>query len=437
MRYRRGILVFLLTAGALAEAAPPDPILVNSRAVVLSFDIGGASGIDQAEVWVRSDTSAVWTEVESVQVSDGAVRFETDHDGRHECYLSLHNSAGRSAPPPTERSEPHVIVLVDTAPPTLQVHRTYAIESDNREPLLRLDVTLSEENLGAGGLRLFYRNASADEWRDGGAVTYCGGMIEWRPPTDVAEVIDVRLVVTDLAGNRSMEEALGVRATPPVSESAPHASTQPANGAFDDFAGRMIPTSQPDNSAAVGSPGPSAAIVEVLADAAQPQEVVSSDPRSVALRRQAERFLAEGRLALAGARLRDALELSPDDPDINADLGRVLFRTGQHAESGHRFQLALNVEPNHEAALEGLALTEFTQRRYSDARERLQRLVQLRPENGEYWLRYGDVEHLLGNRAQATAAWEKAMAMNSADEDLHNRAKKRVMLLSGLTDTAK
>jgi Flp pilus assembly protein TadD len=437
MRHWRGIFVFLTAAGGLAQAAPPEPILVNSRAVVLSFSVGGAGGIDDAQVWVRADRSVAWTEVESVRVGTSAVRFKTTHDGRYECYLSLRNSAGRSAPPPCEESEPHAIIVVDTAPPTLQIHRTYAIASDNLAPLLRLDVTLSEENLGAGGLRLFFRNTSGDEWRDGGVVTCGGGMIEWSPPRDVAEVIDVRLVATDLAGNRSMEEAQGVRTRSRAENPENHASTQPSIDVSAQIAAGMVPTSQPEDWMESGPPPAKIETSDESSAATRPSEPAKVDPRAAALRRQAARFLAEGRLELAGARLRDALELAPNDPDINSELGTVLFRTGRNAESVSRFQLALKIDPNHEAALEGLALTEFTQRRYSDARDQLRRLLQLRPENGEYWLRYGDVEHLLGNRRQATAAWEKAMALNTAGEDLRNRALKRVRELSGRFDAGK
>lgn len=442
MRLSAAILILSVCGPAGALEGPPALIFVNSHAVVLSFDIGAAGSIDGVEVWLRGDKSASWAEIPSARVSDGAVRFKVDRDGRFGCYLSLRNAAGRSASSPTDRSAPHVIVVVDTAPPTLQAHRAYVIESDNRQPRVRLDLSLVEENLGEKGLRLFYRSVDGGarlvrgpdatspemggEWRDGGAVSYSGGMVEWRPPAETPGVVDVRLVATDLAGNRALEELSGVRTTPVGGDSREFAATQPSAGSSTPVAGDATPLTPPILKPVVVPP----VLEVVLDDAVASLAPTKANPQSELLRRQAAGFLSEGRLALAGARLRDALELTPHDPDVNADMGRVLYRTRQYAEAGRRFQLALDENPKHEAALEGLSLAEFTQHQYSDARGHLRRLLELRPDDSEQWLHYGDVEHMLGNRRQASKAWEKALALNSSDEGLRERTEKRMKLLA-------
>ena len=80
--------------------------------------------------------------------------------------------------------------------------------------------------------------------------------------------------------------------------------------------------------------------------------------------------------------------------------------------------------------IDGLALVEATQRRYPEARSHLLHLLRLSPQSGKHWLHYGDAEHLLGNATAATAAWEKVLNLEPADEHIREKAQKRLKLFA-------
>ena len=65
-----------------------------------------------------------WQPVQATPAGPKAVRFLAPEDGSYGCYLILHNEAGASAAPPTPSVPPHRTVVVDTRPPTFQIHGT-------------------------------------------------------------------------------------------------------------------------------------------------------------------------------------------------------------------------------------------------------------------------------------------------------------------------
>jgi len=118
--------------------------------------------------------------------------------------------------------------------------------------------------------------------------------------------------------------------------------------------------------------------------------------------------------------------INPKDPDILAELGDALYRAGRYDDAGTRFTSALEALPDHVPAIEGLALVAATQRRYPQAREQMLHLQRLRPDSGSVWLRSGDVEHQLGNRATAIAAWQRVLSAADAGPDLREKAQRRL-----------
>jgi tetratricopeptide (TPR) repeat protein len=144
------------------------------------------------------------------------------------------------------------------------------------------------------------------------------------------------------------------------------------------------------------------------------------------LRAAAAQFMAQRRYPLAAARLEDALALAPADPTVLAELGGALYWAGQYDQAASRYQAALALRPDHLAALDGLALVAVTQKRYPDARAHLQRLLQLTPDSPVLWLRYGDVEHRLGNNARALEAWRRLRSLPQVDAATRQKAEQRL-----------
>lgn len=429
------ILPLLLTASALAEALPRPTNWLNLRQMTLTFQAGNATQIDRVIVWTSNDDARTWTKAHVTNVTRNSVRYDAPNDGDYRFYIVLENKAGRSADPPSSASDPHLVVTVDTAPPTVQIHSAQETSSPHGDRLLRLNASVLEENLGEAGCRIFYRASADAGWQDGGPVAFADGFITWQPTPDIVSDFDLRLVVTDLAGNQAFDEIRDVSIAPSPADPRPTplhpAPTVADAGQLDVLPEVVVPPVPPVTLAPVPQP--------TLTDEPPPATAASSqaETQSQHLREQAARYLAQGRLSLANARFQDALKLTPDDPDLQVDLASLLYRTRQYDQARRRLQLALDSSPEHLGAIEGLALVAVTQNRYPQARSYLEQLLQICPESGIHWLRYGDIEHKLGNAAQAHAAWEKALKLEPADETVREMAQKRLRLFRQSPASAK
>ncbi len=456
MRIRALLLLLVLTCVAGARAAEPRCYLA-SRSVLLSFDVGDGAPVDRVEAWVTTDNGKTWNRAEVTRVSSRAVRYEAHDDGTYGFFLVLINTSGRSADPPRPGTVPQIVIVVDTEAPVVQIHGARQAGRDAVRPALRLDVSLIEEHLGSGGVRVFYRAAGAPEtqpagtppgpppWHDGGVVPIAGDVVEWPVPDSQPAAIDLRLVATDLAGNRGSDEIFGVPTTAPAeplaaARAAPTTNPRPALAPQTGSAQRTG-----SGAAALREPGPegnarrsSAAGREAASQPAGPSPGPAAPQlaRARALQQQARRFLAEGKFALAGARLEQALRLVPGDADLHVDLGGVFFRNRQYDEARREFARALETAPDHARALEDLALVEAVQNRYASARAHLRHLLRVEPRAGRHWLHFGDVEHMLGHAAEARAAWQQALRVEPTNASLRQKAEKRLKLFGGPTPSA-
>ena len=425
-------LAAALTTVAAAQNPPAAPRYVNSRAVVLNFGVSNEVAVDTVRTWYSRDAGQNWNEIENVRTGPGSIRCDAPTDGKYWFYIVLENKGGASSPPPTAGTTPHLAVRIDATPPTLQLHRVEPITDPDRVVGLRIEASLLEENLDPAGVRIFYRHGGQATWTDAGPVLFVDGTIDWQPPTDEPGPLDVRLVVVDRAGNTASDEIAGVEIPRPQqeieterdrlrTETAREYTTDAENGAPIAVAPVTV---EPVQRVTIdeGQSG------EARRGGAQLQAQFAKEDmvNSGRLREQASTFLAKGQFALAGARLQEALKLTPDNPDLMVDLGSVYYRTRQYDQAYQQFQRADELTPGHIGALEGLALVAATQNKYPLAKEHLEKLLKLRPDAADHWLHYGDVEHMLGNQTAAQTAWQKALALDTADDTLRQKAEKRL-----------
>lgn len=421
------VLALVFVGNGVPGAIPASPRYVESRQLIVSYEPASSAEVRQAHLWVSTDGSETWKKASAAQAEQHTLRFEADCDGKYCFYLVLENDVGQSADPPTPDAEPHITVIVDTAPPTLQIREARQITLPDGSQGIRLHGSLIDENLGRSATRLFYR-AKAAGWQDGGTVVFADGSADWCPPGGIGPRVDLRIVATDRAGNRAIDEIRNVPVEPstpvgPPDETGPRMGTDETRGPI-----------APDNAALPPVEPPSVApVLPVTAtEMSQPPPATQRSPRVEQqlkrLRELANRYLAEGRLSLASARLRDARELAPDNPGLLVDLGSVLFRARRYDEADHLFQDALADAPEHLGAIEGLALVAATQKRYPQARAYLERLLRISPESTRHWLRYGDIQHLLGNSPEAYAAWENVLKLEATDQSVRRMAERRLEL---------
>jgi hypothetical protein len=401
-------LLLACCAPALAQAAPPVRY-VNTHEVAVAFQAADGAAVERVRLWLSRDGGDSWSAHVGSNPSGAGPRFEVTEDGLYDVYVVLEGAAGASGPAPAPGAEPHLRVVVDTRPPIVQIHRVDRSASGDGVDRLDIDVSLYEPHLADGGIRLFFRAAGAADWRDGGPVLPTEGRVAWSAPPDLErERIDLRIVVTDLAGNRAVDDFSGVHPQPAAGEVAVRAAA-----------------SQPAAAAPATQPVPVAS-TETGPERAGGPLSTESTRRAASLREVAAQFASQGLRDLALARLNEALALAPNDVDAHVEVGQLLYELQRIDEAGTQFTRAAELAPRHAGALEGLALTAVTQHRYSDARAHLKALLESSAESALTWLRLGDVEHRLGRREAAVSAWKRAGELVGDDAALRERIDRRL-----------
>lgn len=396
----RATYMALLVLSSMHSAAAADaPRYVASRDLILSYRTANDAAAAQVEVWVSTDAGRTWRLTPIVPAGNSSVRYTAPDDGRYDFYVVLKHGGAASAPEPTPGVVPTASVCVDTTPPLVQVHGAAAPLDADEGRTVTLDITVIEEHLSDAALRVFYRGASG-AWTDGGPAQLSGNRLTWRAPPAVPARAALRVVVTDLAGNRTFADLSDVSIEPAAPDTGPAPEPDGANGATDPV------TTQPS------------------ADPHSPPVVV--DPRVAELRQRAEEFLQRGAYSLAEARFTDALRHAPQDAALLIGAGNALYRLGRYDDAAARFQAALEASPDRAEALDGLALVAATQRRYPQALEYLRQLRRVRPDSGTAWLRSGDLAHRLGNVREAREAWRRVLELPAVDDELREKARRRL-----------
>jgi hypothetical protein len=391
----------LLTAPVVRGS---DTRYVATREVVLAYATANDAPIERVDVWLTRDGGKTWSQQAVQQYGRQAVCFQAPEEGWYGFYIVLHNSAGASADAPAAGAEPHSQVLVDTVAPALQLH--CGIEPLHVAPGQQLNLRLSliDEHLGSRPVRVFYRAGADAPWVDGGSASVDGLELSWLAPASLNGPVDLRIVATDLAGNRAFEDLRDVPVDGP--------STQPAADlAPDDSSPASQPATRPAD-----PPPESRARRHALGELDKLNE----------LRGLAARRCAAGRYAEAAETFQQAVQICPDDPDLLSGLGEALYSAGRQDDAERWFSAAIAESPDHPRALEGLALVAATQKRYSLAAAHLEHLLRLEPQSAQTWLHYGDVEHKLGERSKALEAWERAVSLREADPAVRESAERRL-----------
>ena len=415
------------SSGTVAEdsqVAGPALRHIASRDVILSFTLDHDAVADFVHVWVSRDAGKNWTPADVESTRANRAVYHAPDDGRYDFFVIAHNAAGGSSEPPTAGSPPHLSILVDTKPPTLQVRRAEIRSLADIQRKLVVELTAFDENLGDSGVRLFFRSRADSPWRDGGVVQVADGKINWVLQDGLPAKLDIHIVAIDLAGNWTADDRLNVETTLIVPATQPAAIAPSISAVTVEEPELFVvehvkPVEIERGFDRAERPSPAASTI-----AAQPRR----DPAVDRLRRLADRHIAGGQYALAEARLRDALELMPDAPDLLVRRGGALYRLNRFDEAGADFSSALRADSDNIAALEGNALVDATLRRYPDARKQLARLLELQPRSAKTWVKFGDIEHNLGNAREAIAAWERALETEGVSAKVIERARERLKL---------
>lgn len=413
----------------------PEPRYVATHTMVLTYSVQNGVAVEGVDLWVSLDRGHTWKPAEAQGKRPEALTWAAPADGEYDLFMVLRNAAGSSSDPPAPGTPAHLSVVVDTVPPMLQIHAAQVRSLAGLHRSLHIDATLVDEHLSDSGARLFFRRSQTDRWSDGGVLTFNGRSALWELPEHLPSTFDIRVVATDRAGNASADEFAGVKTIEVYPTTRPSSADSPASSdrtsAFADDAQNLAE-----------QPGRTGGLEHVAHVSVEPVErtpleappetppdkpvAPERDRRTRRLRQAASQHMDAGRYALAAARLEDALELSPDDPDLLSALGGASYRHRRFEDAERQYRAALGLNADHLEAVEGLALLDATLRRYPQARERSRQLLKLKPESAKIWLFLGDVEHKLGNLQPALDAWHRSLKVSDTNARMIKEAKRRL-----------
>ncbi len=109
----------------------------------------------------------------------------------------------------------------------------------------------------------------------------------------------------------------------------------------------------------------------------------AADPRVTELISEANTFSRKGDLEQAIAKLKEAVELAPENQHISFQLGGLLASLGRFEEAGPVFAAVVALDPQNSAARRGEVTAIIVQGRYRDARRKLEEGLVALPRDGQ------------------------------------------------------
>ncbi len=118
-----------------------------------------------------------------------------------------------------------------------------------------------------------------------------------------------------------------------------------------------------------------------------------------------------------------SVDLHPHPPTATARLvlmGKASVKLGQAEAAVAYYEHAVEIEPGNAEALDHLAMTRFTEKRYDEALVLYRSLLELRPESPQTHLNLGSTLYYLGRPQEALVNFEKALALDPEFETARN-----------------
>jgi len=370
-------------SGTAADATAPSVALVRARAFEIDYDVNPeALPLSSVELWYRAGTQRAWRRYGLDEDRQPPFGFIAEQEGPCAFFLIVANAAGPSSRAPTPDSRPHCNVFVDFTPPIVQLHEALATSALGRR-VVKLTWSAVDAHLPPRPVTLRFRLPPEETWRPAEDLPLSNsGRFDWPVPDGVTGAIELRLTVTDRAGNEA--EAI----SPRLELAAPR-SARPES--------KSIPKiDRPAAALATGDP---------VEDARRAERQVAS----------ARLALKQGDLSAAIADLRSAVSLRPADAELLAELASVLDAMEEKEAALEAYELALKQSPTLRSALIGAAEIYVGQHRFADATTYLGRIVRHNPHDAEALMHLGDVAIYQGDEILAREHYRRALGVQPRD----------------------
>ncbi|WP_083704081.1 tetratricopeptide repeat protein [Pontibacter indicus] len=132
-----------------------------------------------------------------------------------------------------------------------------------------------------------------------------------------------------------------------------------------------------------------------------------------------ELYLDRKEYAKAAHFARQALELSPDDPQVVYYKGRVSEVTGDTAVAMKHYQQALTYKPDFAETHRALARLYLAQQEPAQARKHTEQGLRVSPKDPQLWLYKGMLQLQVARKDSALASFENALALSDTMQAAH------------------
>src|SRR5262249_53703591 len=182
-------------APAARKGVPARQVITTKHASIeYRVDPVGPSGIGKVEVWMTADKGASWQRVGEDVDRRSPAEIDLPGDGLFGIRLVVSNGNGFGGQPPVSSDAPHTWVEVDTTPPTALLHN---IEPPTRDGKLEIRWTVTDKNLPAEPITLYYATKQDGPWLPIARGLHNDGSYHWAFPHDQGNQFYVRLEASD------------------------------------------------------------------------------------------------------------------------------------------------------------------------------------------------------------------------------------------------
>lgn len=179
--------------------------VLNTTRVGIDYNVGrvGPSGLSKVEVWATQDQGRTWQRVGEDSDQRSPAEVDLPGEGVYGIRLVGVNGNGFGGKAPNAGDTPSSTIEVDMTNPTIHA---LDIDSVSKNGVLDIRYRVSDKNLTAEPINLFYAAQRTGPWMPIAFKAKNEGTYRWTLPRDVPSQLFFRIEACDVAGNIARTE---------------------------------------------------------------------------------------------------------------------------------------------------------------------------------------------------------------------------------------
>ena len=151
-------------------------------------------------LWATTDLGESWRPVKATELGGNSLRVSVGHEGLYGFRIVSAHADGRDGPAPAPGDRPDGWIHVDWTPPLARIVSVEA-PADGSGSTLQIRWEASDRRLASHPVALYYRWNSEQAWAPIAVDLENTGQFAWQTGLERIGAVDVRLDVSDFAGN--------------------------------------------------------------------------------------------------------------------------------------------------------------------------------------------------------------------------------------------